>query len=183
MNYGQLCNEDLLALLKEGDTSAFQTIYKLYWKECYRIAYSKLSSKVLAEEATQNIFTSLWERRKNLNIRNLEAYLHSATKYQVINLIEVQVLSKNRLQKLPKKEESFNPIEDTIYHDELMNALEIAIQQLPPKTSQIYLLSRYEYLSGREIAQKMGLSEKSVEYHISKALKFMRLELKDYAST
>ena len=58
-----------------------------------------------------------------------------------------------------------------IYYKELMNALEQAILHLPQKTQEIYRMSRYEYFTGREIVQRVGLLEKSVEYHISQALK------------
>jgi len=182
MKYVQLSNAQLVDLLEKGDVKAFEAIYRLFWKSCYRTAFFKLNSKVLAEEVTQNIFTSLWERREKSKIKNLEAFLRSATKYQIINLVEVQVLSKKRLINLPQSKVASNTVEDTIYYKELMLSLEKAIQNLPPKTSQIYLLSRYEYLSGKEIAERMKLSEKSVEYHISKALRFLRIELKDHVA-
>jgi len=182
MNYAHLSNEQLVNLLKTGDSKAFQTIYKLYWKDCFRIAYRKLNSKILAEEATQNIFISLWERRENVTIKNLEAYLRTSTKYQVINFIEAKLVTQKHLPNLPKQVLASNQVEESINYQELMLALEKAIKNLPKKTGEIYRLSRYEYLTGKEIAQKVGLSEKSVEYHISKALQFLRLELKDYAT-
>ena len=61
-----------------------------------------------------------------------------------------------------------------------MRALEKALDGLPEKTQEVYRLSRFENLSGREIAERIGLSEKSVEYHISQSLKFLRLQLKDF---
>jgi len=180
MNYAHLSNEQLLTLLERDDSQAFKTIYQLYWKDCFRIAYSKLNSKILAEEATQNIFISLWERRQNLEIKNLGAYLKTSVKYQVINFIEAKLVTQKHLPFLSKRGLPENDVENTIYYEELMVALEQAIQNLPQKTQEIYRLSRYEYLSGREISERVGLSEKSVEYHISRALKFLRVELKDY---
>jgi len=180
MNYAHLSNEQLLILLKRDDPQAFKTIYQLYWKACFRIAYSKLNSKILAEEASQNIFISLWERRQHLEIENLWAYLKTSVKYQVINFIEAKLITQKHLPFLAKNELAENDVENTIYYQELMVALEKAIQNLPQKTKEIYQMSRYEYLSGREIAERVGLSEKTVEYHISRALKFLRLELKDY---
>lgn len=180
MDYVHLSNEQLLALLKRDDPKAFQTIYQLYWKDCYRIARNKLQSKILAEEVTQNVFVSLWERRGQLEIKNLRAYLFTSIKYQVINFIEAKLITEKHLPSLPKAELYENSIEYQVYKEELMLTLEKALQQLPPKTEQIFRMSRFEYLSGKEIAQQMKLSEKSVEYHISKALRFLRLELKDY---
>jgi len=180
MNYAHLSNEQLLLLIKRNDGKAFQAIYKLYWKDCYYIAYRKLNSKILAEEATQNIFVSLWERRAQLEIKNLQAYLRTSVKYQVINFIEAKLVTQKHLPFLSKTRLAENDVENVIYYKELIAALEQAIQNLPAKTQQIYKMSRYEYLTGREIAKKVGLSEKSVEYHISQALKLLRLELKDY---
>ncbi|MFK7982758.1 MAG: RNA polymerase sigma-70 factor [Saprospiraceae bacterium] len=181
MNYVHLSNEQLLVLLQQGDKKAFQVIFKLYWKYCYAIAFQKLNSKILAEEATQNIFISLWERRETAAIQNLQAYLTTSVKYQAINFIEAKLVTQKHIPALAKgKTTIHNNVEDTINYKELMIALEKAIQNLPPKTGEIYRLSRYNYLSGKEIAERMGLSEKSVEYHISQALKFLRLELQDY---
>jgi len=180
MEYAKFSNEQLLELLKRDDKQAFNVLFKLYWKDCFRIAYQKLNSKTLAEEVTQNIFISLWERRNQVEIKNLQAYLRTSVKYQVINFIEAKLSRQKLLVKIAVGEQAANPIEEGVYYQELMDALEKAIQNLPEKTGRIYRLSRYEYLSGKEIAQKMGLSEKSVEYHMTRALKFLRLELKDH---
>jgi len=178
MNYAHLSNEQLLLLLKRSDGKAFQTIYKLYWKDCYLIAYRKLNSKILAEEATQNIFVSLWERRAQLEIKNLQAYLKTSVKYQVINFIEAKLVTQKHLPFLSKTRLVENTVENAVYYKELMNALEQAIQNLPTKTQQIYRMSRYEYLSGREIAERVGLSEKSVEYHIFSSLEIFAIRIK-----
>lgn len=182
MNYSKLNHKQLLQLLKKGDERAFHAIYKLFWKECFMIAYQKLNSKTLAEEATQNIFVSLWERRNQVDIQNLPAYLHTSVRYQVLNFIKQKISSEKHLSKLENQELSSNNSEESVFYNELMLALEKAIQSLPDKTGEIYRLSRYEYLTGKEIAKAVNLSEKSVEYHISKALKHLRVELKDYTS-
>jgi len=180
MDYPNLNDEQLLHLLENDDERAFHAIYQLYWKECFTIAYQKLNSKTLAEEATQNIFISLWERRNQVKIQNLQSYLYTSVKYQVLNFIKQKISSEKLSHSLAKQQLSGNKIEEQIFFNDLEIALEKAIQNLPNKTSQIYQLSRYECLTGKEIARRMGLSEKSVEYHITKALKYLRVELKDY---
>jgi len=180
MNYSNLSNEQLLQLLKSNDKVAFHAIYKLFWKECFLIAYQKLNSKTLAEEATQNIFISLWERRNQVEIQNLKAYLRTSVKYQVINLIKQKLSTAKHLPSFATQNIAHNNAEDLVFYNELMDALEKAVNDLPQKTGTIYRLSRCEYLTGKEIASRMGLSEKSVEYHITQALKYLRIELKDY---
>jgi len=179
-DYIQQDTEQLLSRMTEGDQEAFRAIFKMYWKDCYRIAYSKLNSKELAEEATQNIFVSLWERRGQVEIKNLKAYLFTSIKYQIINIIEAKVLSKKHLGTLSNVTQTKNDVEQYIFEKDLFEAMELALKSLPPKTMRVYQMSRIEHLTGKQIALKLGLSEKSVEYHMSKALKLLRVELKDY---
>jgi len=180
MDYTNLSNKQLLTLLGQNDRKAFQAIFELYWQDCYRIAISKLNTKELAEEATQNIFISLWERRNHLEINNLQAYLFASVKFQAINFIKDKLITKKQLAALPNSLKVQNDVEQYFFQEDLVRTMEIVMERLPQKTKLIYRLSRYEHLTGKEIAFKLNLSEKSVEYHISKALKILRLELKDY---
>ena len=81
-------DQELLDRLKSDDDKAFRAIYQRYGRRCYGLALQKLRSKEAAEEITQNIFISLWERRHALSIQNLEAYLMVSIKYQTLNYIE-----------------------------------------------------------------------------------------------
>ena len=180
MDHAELNDEQLLKLLREGDEIAFQTIYKRFWKECFRVAYHKLNSRTLAEEATQNIFVSLWERRQKVEIQSIKAYLLTSVKYQVLSFIKKKLSQEKHFSSLVSKQSNRHDSEENLLYNELLTALEKAIHNLPEKTSKIYRLSRYESLNGKQIASIMGLSEKSVEYHISQALKKLRIELKEY---
>lgn len=182
MDYSNLTDQQLVRLLKKDDELAFHFIYKSYWKDCFLTAHRKLNSKSLAEEATQNIFLSLWERRTEVEIQNLQAYIRTSVKYQVLNLIRQKISVEKHSLNLASQQPN-NNIEEVVFYNELETALQKAMQDLPQKTSKIYQLSRFECLPGKEIAKKMNLSEKSVEYHITKALKYLRIELKDYLTT
>ena len=173
-------DQELLERLKLSDDKAFRAIYARYGKRCYGLALQKIKSKEAAEEITQNIFISLWERRAALSVQNLEAYLTVSVKYQVINFIESKLTREKYALSLPPQYNSENSVENAIFLQDLTAALEKALADLPEKTREIYRLSRFENLSGREIAERIGLSEKSVEYHISQSLKFLRLHLKDF---
>ena len=167
MNQPNLNNHQLVELLKSGDRLAFQRIYSCFWKECFLIAYRKLNSKTLAEEATQNVFVSLWDRRTQVEINNLEAYLYSSIRYQVLNIIKEKISSKKHLAHLKMGPSAYNNSEDGLFFHELKEALDKAVGSLPTKTGRVYHMSRNESLSGKEIAKELGLSEKSVEYHMS----------------
>jgi RNA polymerase sigma-70 factor (family 1) len=183
-----ITDQELLDRLKSDDDKAFRAIYTRYGKRCYGLALQKIKSREAAEEITQNIFISLWERRSTLSIQNLEAYLMVSVKYQVINFIESQLTREKFALSLPPPDrigmyhqyDGENTVENAVFLQDLMRALETALSELPEKTQEVYRLSRFDNLSGREIAVRIGLSEKSVEYHISQSLKFLRLQLKDF---
>ncbi len=176
-------DQALLDRLKSDDDKAFRAIYQRYGRRCYGLALQKLRSKEAAEEITQNIFVSLWERRHTVVIENLEAYLMVSIKYQTLNYIESKLTRDKFALSLPPQYgegAGENTVENTVFLQDLMAALEAALDTLPAKTQEVYRLSRFENLSGREIAERMGLSEKSVEYHIAQSLKFLRTQLKDF---
>ncbi len=176
-------DQELLNSLKSDSEKAFRAIYQRYGRRCFGLAFQKLRSKEAAEEITQNIFISLWERRHQLAIQNLESYLMVSVKYQTLNYIESKLTREKFSLTLPSQYaegSSENTVENTVFVQDLMNALENALNSLPEKTCEAYRLSRFENLSGKEIAERMNLSEKSVEYHISQSLKFLRSQLKDF---
>lgn len=172
---------ELLSELKDNNHQAFQELYKRYWKVCYLKLFSKSGSKELSEELTQNIFVSLWERRHVVEISNLYAYLMSAVRYSFINHLKAllqfdQYTEHNKLQ----SEIGTNNLEEQLAVRELSVSIQKGINLLPRKTREVFVLSRMEYNSVKEIAQKLKISEKAVEYHITQSLKAMRLALKDY---
>lgn len=174
-------DQQLFRLLKADNHAAFRALYQRYWKRCYGLAYQKLGSKEQAEECTQNVFVSLWERRERLEVEEMAGYLLTAIKYQVLKVIESQLTrQKYEVSVQTSFQEADNSLEETLFLQELRRAIELALAQLPDKTRRIYQLSRYEHQSQKEIAAELDLSEKAVEYHISQALKFLRHSLKDF---
>ncbi|MDX1936825.1 MAG: RNA polymerase sigma-70 factor [Flavihumibacter sp.] len=181
MDYRLLADEILIKLLKADDEAAFKEIYNRYWKQLFNAAYYRLVSKEAAKEILQNLFLHIWEKRSSLTIGNLESYLHVAVKNRVINYIE-SVLVQKKYQQHIKETWSNQSIETeaTVQYNELYLAFQKAIQQLPPKTRDVFKMSRMEHLSVKEIAQQLNISEKAVEYHITSSLKTLRINLKDF---
>jgi RNA polymerase sigma-70 factor (ECF subfamily) len=185
INQHLLDDSALLYYLKQGDNKAFESIYKKHWQKIYLIAYKKLQSKEVAEELTQSIFVSLWERRLELDVKELENYLSTAIKYKIINYIDATIL----------RDRIFGNIKNTFNNDiapdsesilavkEIRDSIEKALSGLPAKTQTIFRLSRFENFSIREIAANMNMNEKAVEYHITQSLKTMRIHLKDFIVT
>ena len=167
--------------LRQGSQDAFEEIFKLYWKELYRHAFSKLHDKETAQEIVQDILASLWVKREGLLITSLEYYLHTSVKNKVLNHIRSQIVH----QKYWNFYKKYLPItgevtEETVNYDDLKAALEKGTSFLSGKAKTIFELNRIEGYSVSEIAKRLKLSEKTVEYHITRSIKELRVRLKEY---
>lgn len=176
----ELTDEMLVKLLKASDEKAFKIIYERYWKSIYLTALKKLRSAHIAEELTQSLFVNIWERREKSSIINISSYLSSAIKYKIINYIESRYSSQGVIDEDMSDLMTDNSTEDNILLSDLILTISNALQQLPVKTREVFKLSRFDHFSVREIASKMNLSEKAVEYHVTQSLKLLRIELKDF---
>ncbi|WP_379992545.1 RNA polymerase sigma factor [Dyadobacter subterraneus] len=161
--------------LSEGNKIAFGEIYDRYWYKLFCIAYHQIGTKEEAEELVHDLFESLWNRREQSNIRHLNSYLIISMKNLITNFIKSKITWRKYkeyviLQKMHENALTENPAEFT----DLSQALDNALKKLPEKTSRIFQLSRFENQSVKEIAKELNLSEKAVEYHITKSLKVLK---------
>ena len=164
----------------QGDTDAFTQIYRKYWYNLFRTAYFKTGRKDKAEEIVQDIFTRLWKERRTLHITSLGSYLFSAVRYEIIDHYRSKVVHHSldeTLQDLADMEDS--ETENTIFHNDLVDTINKGLFELPEKSREVFRLSRLQQWSNEKIAQHLDLSEKAVEYHLTKALKHLRTYLAD----
>jgi len=174
-------DETLLRDLKTGSRVAFEKIYLKYWEKLYTSIYKKVRSGEIAEEIVQDFFVSLWEKRETIKINSsFEGYIFTAVRYQVINYFKKEIVKGNYKLQLQNFEDSNNPTLDQLYYKELSQIIEQEIQQLPDKCQHVFRLSRQENLNTKEIALKLNISTKTVENHLTKALKVLRINLKEY---
>lgn len=179
MNFSTVSDQMLITLIATDDNElAFREIYERYWKRLFSLATFKTNSVEIAEEIVQELFVRLWERRKISTIIHLESYLFTALKYQLISHLRQMIAQRNMVE--PSGIEASTDTEDFLTAETIQTAIETGIHQLPEKTRAVFRLSRFEEQSHKEIAFALDLSEKSVEYHITQALKFLRIYLKDY---
>lgn len=181
MNLRAHSDADLLSLLRADDTAAFKELYDRYWYKLYNIALRKLNRKEVAEELAQEIFVMLWQKRATLRIINLNAFLQVSLKNLAIDYIRRNIQEEHYLDSLKQ----YFPAEimatiDTVYFNELTEALQKALADLPEKTRQIFLLNRFERLTIREIAGQLNLSEKTIEYHLSRSTTYLRQHLREF---
>ncbi|TXE07928.1 RNA polymerase sigma-70 factor [Gelidibacter salicanalis] len=176
INYINLSNETLQKLLNEGDKDVFNEIYKRFWKSLYGYANSLYNEEKICEDIVQEVFMSLWEKYETVELTNIEAYLFRAIKYKISSHIRGLKYISNQLitdQKTPQLESS----ERNIEYLELETNLLSEIDKLTPKCKNVFLLSRFEYLSNNEIAIKLNISIRTVEKHISDAIKQLKSSL------
>ncbi len=170
----------LLLALQNGDGDAFTAIYKAYWYDMFLVAYRKLRDKEAAEEIVQDIFLRLWRERDNLHIENLNYYLFSAVRYEVIDYIR----TKGRTLEYLDYQASFDSIQDLdtenqLALDDLLRVIDECLHILPEKTREIFRLHKLEYWPVSRIAARFQLSDKAVEYHLTKSVRVVRTHLKE----
>jgi len=173
--------DEVTGLLINGDHGAFEYIYKTYWYKIFLVAYRKTKSKETAEELVQELFLNLWNKRESLKINQLEHYLFSSIKHSIFAYYASQSLKHKYIESARNQVESENSvIEAAIAVDEIHIALLKGLETLPDKTKKVFQMSRFENLSVHQIAKKLELSDKAVEYHLTKSLKILKTLLKDF---
>jgi RNA polymerase sigma-70 factor (family 1) len=183
MTLKQLDDERLVDFLREGKMPAFEEIYRRYWYKLYGIAYHQTGIREKAEELVQEVFLKLWSRRGEVIIRHLGMYLTIAVKNQVYDYIKSQISYRKYQEYLIFQElHQHNATDEVVNYTQLTEAVEKVLNRLPEKSAEIFKRSRFENQSVREIAQGLNLSEKAVEYHITKSLRFLKDNLKEYHS-
>jgi len=178
-NFKAYSDEGLLKLLRQQELGAFEEIYLRYWKKLYSAAYKRVQLREVSEELVQDIFTSLWANREILKVETLSAYLFSAIKYKVINHLEKE-MSRRMYHEVQVSNPVENSTEDAVYLNDLNLALEREIQKLPPKRQEIFKLSRQQHLSIKQVASHLGISEKTAENQLGKALKVLKVNLRHF---
>ncbi|MDB5158787.1 MAG: polymerase sigma-70 factor [Mucilaginibacter sp.] len=170
--YGKLSDQELTALLKEGNHAAFTEIYHRYWDKLYVVAYTRLADETEAEEAVQNIFLGLWKRRETLYLtHSLTTYLSVAVKYQVLTrLAQIRRERKRSDQLKINVVEGKETTHEWLSEKELKQKIERCIDELPRKCRIVFRMSREQGLSNARIAEELHIAEKTVEGHITNAL-------------
>lgn len=172
---------ELLRRLSEGDQKALTTIYHQFWQPLFVAAYNIIKDKKACEDIIQDIFLQLWIKRESLQVHSsLKAYLIAATRYQVFRYIRKNPARHDLFEKLDDRMVSQSS-DHGLLHKDLKQQVDGIVAALPDKCRMIYKMSREEYLSHKEIAERMDISTKTVENQLTIALRRLRLSLKEVA--
>ena len=177
-----LLEQNMYLALKEGKETAFEMIFKTYYKPLCTYAYSFLNDKDEAEEVVQSTFISVWEKRNGIEIQtSLKSYLYRMVRNSCLNVIKHEKVKKQHAAyEMAGGEPSHESVSQAVVSSELESKIYEAMKTLPEQCRLVFQLSRFEELKYAEIAGQLDISIKTVENHMGKALKLMRGQLKDY---
>jgi RNA polymerase sigma-70 factor (family 1) len=181
--YQSYNDEQLVPLLKTGDEPAFAEIYERYWDKLLAVATHRLGIEAEAKELVQNVFFNLWKKRAALHLKySLSTYLATAIKYEVLNTLA----SKSRQQRYQSfhrqnMQVASNETQNLVDFNELQDRVAVLIHKLPQKCRLVFEL-RQQGLSQKEVASALQISEKTVESHMSNAVRQLKAGLSPLAA-
>lgn len=172
-------DNDSAGILQSADSAQFEAIFKTHFKSLHAYACTIVRDDDEAEEIVQNVFYKLWEKKDKINIeQSLAAYLYRSVYYESLNVLKhdkVKAAYRNQSGHTQQGTES-----DNLILKELRLKIDSAIMELPEQCRTVFQLSRFDGLKYRDIADKLGISSKTVENHMGKALKLLRTKLLEY---
>ena len=179
--YHQLTDDALMQLLRNSDAAAFAEIYRRYWERLALQVLRVIHSREDARDIVQEVFVSIWKRRMEIEVKGpLTGYLLKSVRNIAIRYIEKNITRDNYLQTLSDSivMDKADPAGYCEYR-ELQHKLKQAVAGLPPKMQEVYLLSRNERMSYKEIADRLGIAENTVRKQLSNALKLLRTSVSE----
>lgn len=161
---------------------SFEAIYNLHWGSVYAVCYNNIKDAEPAKELVQDIFKSLWERREELQLENAGSYLIRAAKLKTFEYIRNKISRQQHIDiKLRYTADTTNCTEEHVLYNELKDKIYSVVETLPSQCRRVYKMSREKGMSNKEIACSLFISERAVEYHITKALSVLKLNLTDFS--
>ncbi|WP_276133429.1 RNA polymerase sigma-70 factor [Polluticoccus soli] len=170
-----------IQLIDVGSEVIFERTFKSHFKALHAYACTILRSEAMAEEAVQNVFYKLWEKKDQINIKeSLSAYLYRAVYHECLNMMKHSKVKDAYKAHTTYLHTDIEKANERTSLKELETKLADALKDLPEQCRTIFQMSRFEELKYREIAEQLGLSVKTVENQMGKALRILREKLADF---
>jgi RNA polymerase sigma-70 factor (ECF subfamily) len=172
---------ELVIKLQKGDVEAFDLVYSKYAGRLYGFAFKYLKSVAETEELVQSVFLKVWENHKTLRKdSSFKSYLFTIAYYEICNCFRKRSYLKNFVnEKLLENTHTSSETEEMVSYNSILEQLDLIIAKLPDRQRTIFLKSRQEGKTNKEIAREMGLSSGTVDNYMSESLKFIRSNFQD----
>lgn len=174
-------DEDILVLISEkDDESAFAELYERYFRLLFNYTFSKVNDEFAAQEIVQELFVSIWQQRNKNAIQSCRSYLFSSAKNLIISYYRKEFTRQKHYDQWEiHRIDATGPADQEILATDLQHQYEEGLHLLPPKCREVFILSR-QGRSNKEIALELTISEKTVEQHITRALRVLKEYLKEH---
>ncbi|MDO6738708.1 RNA polymerase sigma factor [Wenyingzhuangia sp. 2_MG-2023] len=166
-------NVELAKRIANSDEIAFSSLYNRLWEKLFVFAQSLIMDEVEAKDVIQEVWLDYWKRRGEISTDNIDAFLYQAVRYKVYNTLRDKKFNKVQLEVCSELSMDA-PVELNHDLDEVSMRLNYYVNLLPTKCREIFTLSRYQGLDNEEIADKIGISKRTVENQLSIAVKSIR---------
>jgi RNA polymerase sigma-70 factor (ECF subfamily) len=172
----------LISRLREGDKTAFELLFKHYYPGLVIYASQFIRDRDEAEEIVQDFFVRLWIKHQNIKpSSSLKSYCFQSIKNSALNFLRDKKISYPIIEELIEKSKSELLFDQDLYVvSELQQKIDKAVSELPEKCRKVFYLSRFRNMTNDEIAREMSISKRTVETHISNAIKVLKVELKEF---
>ncbi|GJM35754.1 MAG: DNA-directed RNA polymerase sigma-70 factor [Saprospiraceae bacterium] len=174
-------DQELKDLMQQDGEKAIEQLFRMYYTYLCHAVYRVLGDPSLVEDLVQEVFFELWRKKDSLQINiSIKAYLRRAAVNKALNFIRDQKIKFEEEDRAPVQVSKINSVVQKLEAAELQVEIDKVIDSLPDRCRVVFVLSRYEEMSYQEIADHLGISAKTVENQISKALKILRKALNAY---
>jgi RNA polymerase sigma-70 factor (ECF subfamily) len=163
----------MIAQLAQGDHEAFRSLFMQYFPKLKFFIARLVKSEAVAEELSQELFVKLWEKREILTmVQSFNAYIYRTAKNAALNYLHHKYVEQHHALRL--SEHQAQPSDELFQAKEMELIIRLTVEKMPEQRRKIFKMSRTAYLKNEEIAQKLNISKKTVENHLTLALKELR---------
>lgn len=179
MNENEL--QGLIGKMKTGDRESFNQIFRRYYTPLTRFCVRFVADADQSAEIVQDLFVKLWTNREKLDFTSsFESYMLRSVRNAAITFINKERAHAETNERIYTDDSDANDPSETLQSNNLEASYREVLASMPEKRREVFLASRYDGLKYSEIAEKLGLSQKTVEAHMSAAIKQLREGLKAY---
>ena len=174
-----ISDQSLAESIKNSNQGVFELVFNYYYSGLVVYADQIIKNTEISEDIIQSVFMKLWETRETIEIRSFRSYFMQCVKNRCIDHLRSLQVKQRFDNRIPEADHLVME-EDLWTKNELSELIQRAVEDLPPRCREIFMMSRHENFKIAEIAEKLDISKRTVETQISKALKILRIKLVDY---